>query len=102
MLSMSSFTHIVYGSRGDYGLIYYAKKEVMFVGSLLEMVDGVTFRNGEFQSLVSLEWHAIPSLPKCDSNRRVALLRETIISISDFCAIRSLFSNSVTYFDYIE
>ena len=43
---------------------YCAKKEVMFIRSLLEMIDGATFRNGEIQSLVALEWHAIRPQPK--------------------------------------
>ena len=59
--------HPVYGVREDYRIL--RKKEVMFMRSFLKMIDGANFRNGEIQSLVTLEWHAIRPRPKYHSNR---------------------------------
>ena len=67
MLSMTSFTHAVYRPREDYGIL--RKKEVMFIGSFLETIDGATFWNGEIHSLVALERHAVRPRPKYHSNR---------------------------------
>ena len=67
MLSMMSSTRAVYRPREDYGIL--RKKGIMFIRSFLEMIDGASFRNGEIQSLVALEWHAIQSRPNYHSNR---------------------------------
>ena len=60
-----------YGPREDYGIL--RKKGVMTVYrynySFLEMIDGATFRNGEIQPLVTLEWHAMRLRPNYRSNQ---------------------------------
>ena len=72
-----SSTRAVYGLREV--TEYCAKKGIMFIRSFLEMIDGASFRNGEIQSLVALEWHAIQPRPNYHSNRC-----DTNISILNF------------------